>query len=114
VNAETVILDRSAFTIDAKIRPSRSQVRTCAAAVPETSEYQAARRTAAAKPISAVPTSTIAASSRIQTPGRFVRWTAIGAETVAAGSSLAAGAARIGALASTPNIATEPNCLRMT
>lgn len=75
---------------------------------------QAARRTAAARPMSAVPTSTIAASSRKPVEGTATRWTA----TVAAVSPGVEGAAPatigVASNVTNPKNVNEIICLRMT
>ena len=76
-------------------------------------ESQAALRTAAATPISAVPTSTIAASSRI-IGVRLTRCTATGGAAVIAVPSLAGEALSPVARMAIPASVSDTSCLRMT
>src|SRR6266545_6949161 len=65
--------------------------------------------------MSAVPTSTIAASSRMPAVGTLTRWTAAGADAAASRGSSAAG--RVAAATGTEHISAntrDPNTLRMT
>src|SRR5205085_4021260 len=75
---------------------------------------QAARRTAAARPISAVPMRTIAASSRRRGIGRRTCCTATGLVAFVSERSGGAGAAAIDAVATLPITANPARYLRMT
>ena len=97
--------------------PSRgrhSLVRTYAAAGPR-ELVQIARRTAAPRPISAVPTSTIVASSRIAGIPEPARWTATGEAAVTDDSSVAADEDPEAVVASAnPASVSVTSCLRIT
>ena len=76
---------------------------------------QTARRTAAPRPINAVPTSTIIASSRIAGIPEPARWTATGGAAVTDDSSVAAGEDPEAVVASAnPASVSVTSCLRIT